>query len=161
MTIRPSTEEDWQILKSIRLAALLDSPSAFGLSHAIAAAYSELQWRDRASNKTQPQFLLALEHDIAVGLIGDTINPDHEYNLIAMWVRPEYRGSGIAARLVDAVKARALAKGYKRVVLSVSPDNLPAANFYRRQGFIFLSEWETLNSHPGIDVQKMEWQATP
>jgi hypothetical protein len=39
LRIRPTTEEDWEILKTIRLAALLDSPTAFGLSYATAASY--------------------------------------------------------------------------------------------------------------------------
>jgi len=125
----------------------------------VAAAYGEQQWRDRASDKTQPGFLLAFERGRAVGLIGDAICPTHEYTLIAMWTRPECRGSGIAGRLVDAVKARAIANRHRRVVLNVSPDNARAVSFYRRQGFIFLPEWETLTSHPDIKVQKMEWQA--
>jgi RimJ/RimL family protein N-acetyltransferase len=42
-------------------------------------------------------------------------------------------------------------------VLDVSPDNARAAAFYKKQGFVFLPEWEALESHPHIQVQKMEW----
>lgn len=159
MTIRAVTEDDWEILKAIRLAALLDSPTAFGLSYATAAAYTETQWRDRASNRTQPEFLLALAGTLPVGLVGDVVSPTLEYNLIAMWVHQEYRGTGIANRLVDEVKARAIARGHTSVVLSVSQDNTRAAAFYRAQGFVFLPEWETLTSHPHIKAQRMEWRA--
>jgi ribosomal protein S18 acetylase RimI-like enzyme len=156
--IRPTTEDDWAILKAIRLAALLDSPTAFGLSHAIAVAYSEQQWRDRASPRTQPQFLIATDPDgQAIGMIGDTINAAGEYNLIAMWVHPGSRGMGIAGRLVNAIQTRALERGHRRVVLSVSPDNVQAVDLYRRHGFTFLPEWEPLTSQPGVSAQKMAW----
>lgn len=159
VAVRASTEEDWEILKTIRLAALQDSPGAFGLSYATAAAYSEQQWRECASHGTQPEFLLAIDQGRAVGLIGDTVRPTQECNLIAMWVDPKCRGSGVAGRLVDAIKTRAIERGYRRVVLRVSPDNARAANLYRRHGFVFLPEWEPLASQPGLKVQKMEWLA--
>ncbi|WP_441638253.1 GNAT family N-acetyltransferase [Cupriavidus sp. YAF13] len=159
VTVRATAEEDWEVLKTIRLASLQDSPTAFGLSHATAAAYNEQQWRERASHETRPEFLLAMQQEQAVGLIGDAVGPTQEYNLIAMWVHPMCRGKGIAERLVDAIKTRAIERGHRRVVLSVSPDNVRAANLYRRQGFVFLPEWEALASHPGVKVQKMEWRA--
>lgn len=159
VTVRATVEEDWEILKTIRLAALQDSPTAFGLSHATAATYSEQQWRERASHKAQPAFLLAIHQEQPVGLIGDAVSPTHEYHLIAMWVHPMYRGKGIGGRLVSAIKTRAIERGHRRVVLSVSPDNARAATLYCRQGFVFLPEWEDLASHPGVTVQKMEWRA--
>jgi ribosomal protein S18 acetylase RimI-like enzyme len=159
MIVRHTTEEDWQTLKDIRLAALLDAPTAFGVTHASAAANSDAQWRERAANRGQAQFLLAFVDGVAAGLVGGVVSPAFEFNLIAMWVKPEYRGSDVAAGLVDSIKARAVAQGHSRVVLDVSPDNRRAAAFYRRQGFAFLPEWEPLASHPEIKVQKMEWRA--
>jgi ribosomal protein S18 acetylase RimI-like enzyme len=156
MIIREITEEDWEILRDIRLAALLDAPTAFGLSHAIAAAYSDAQWRDRASRRGQAEFILAIINGVAVGIAGHFVNPTSEFNLIAMWVKPECRGTTVAAQLVESVKMRAVSRGHARIVLSVSPDNGAAAAFYRKQGFSFLPEWETLANHPGLKAQKME-----
>lgn len=158
VVIRPTTEDDWAMLKAIRLAALRSDPAAFGASYATAATYSEEQWRDRASPETQPQYVVALQQGQAVGLIGDSVSSSEEYNLIAMWVSHECRGMGIADRLVDAVKTRATQRGYPRVVLSVSPENASAVRLYQRHGFAFLQEWEPLASQPGILVQKMEWR---
>ena len=158
MDIRSTTADDWPILKTMRLAALHDAPTAFGVSHATAAAYSDAQWRERAAGP-HPQFLLAFRDGVAVGMIGGGVSAaTGEYNLIAMWVRPEHRGSGAAAQLVAAIKASADAQGHARIVLDVAPENARAAAFYRRQGFVFLPEWEPLASHPEIQVQKMEWR---
>lgn len=160
MIIRPTTESDWTALKAVRLAALLDAPTAFGVSHQTAAAYSEAQWRERAAGAAGAAFWLAFADDgQPVGLIGGGVDRNGHYNLIAMWVEAGHRGSGASARLVEAVQAHAVARGHARVVLDVSPENLRAAGFYRKQGFVFIDEWEPLASHPEIRVQKMEWLA--
>ena len=158
MIIRYTTEDDWTALRHIRLASLLDSPTAFGVSHASALANSDDDWRTRAARRGKAEFLLALVDGAAVGMIAHTVNEHNEFNLIAMWVAPDQRGSGIAAGLVGAVKATAAERGFDRVVLDVAPENARAAAFYRRQDFAFLPEWEALASHPHIQVQKMAWQ---
>jgi ribosomal protein S18 acetylase RimI-like enzyme len=158
MVIRPTTEEDWEVLKEIRLASLLDAPTAFGVTHASAAANSEAQWRDRAAGRGPAQFLLAFADGAAAGMVAGVVSAREEFNLIAMWVRPEHRGTPVAASLVAAMKAHAASRGHARVVLDVSPDNERAAAFYRKQGFSFLAEWEALASHPHITVQKMAWR---
>lgn len=161
MIIRRTTEEDWETLKEIRLASLRDAPTAFGVSHASAAAESDSQWRERASGRGRAEFLLAFVDGVTVGMVGGAVSATSEFNLIAMWVRPEYRGTAAAALLVEAIKERAAARGHTRIVLDVAPDNGRAAAFYQKHGFAFLPEWEALASHPEISVQKMAWQTAP
>jgi ribosomal protein S18 acetylase RimI-like enzyme len=159
MLIRRTTIEDWERLKQVRLAALLDAPTAFGVTHASAAAYSDAQWRERASSANGSEFYLAFIDDVAVGMAAAAMSEARELNLIAMWVQPDYRGTGAAAGLIDAIKARALAQGHAGIVLDVAPENERATAFYRKQGFAFLPEWEALASHPEIMLQKMAWRA--
>ena len=159
MLIRATNEDDWALLRQIRLDALCDAPTAFGVSHATAAANSDTQWRDRASGRGPAYFVLALVNGVAVGLAGGVISPSAEPALIAMWVRPAHRGAAVAAGLVGAIKQWAVGHGHERLVLNVSPDNERAAAFYRKQGFRFLPEWEVLESDPQIQLQKMAWQA--
>lgn len=157
MLIRHTTEQDWPILKTLRLAALLDSPTTFGVTHASAAANPDQQWRERAAARGPATYLLAFDGDTPVGMIGGVLSPALEFNLIAMWLKPEHRGGGAAAALVEAMKAHALANGHQRVVLDVAPTNARAAAFYAKLGFRFLPHWEPLESHPHIQLQKMEW----
>ncbi len=157
MTIRPCLEKDWQLLKELRLAALLDAPTAFGVGHAAAAAYTERQWRERAAGP-HPSFWLAFLNGEAAGMIGSGLSRKNRYNLIAMWTAPHARGSGMAAQLVEAVKADAVARGHAQVFLDVAPENRRAARFYEKQGFVFMDEWEALASHPHIRVQTMQWR---
>ncbi|POA30031.1 GNAT family N-acetyltransferase [Pseudomonas sp. GW460-R15] len=143
-------------MKKVRLAALLDTPTAFGVSYQTAANYSDEQWKERASS-AGTEFWLAIKEDKTVGMIGAVVSDANRYNLIGMWVEPTARGSGVATQLVEAVKSRAIGKGHDRVFLDVSPDNARASNFYLKQGFSFIDEWEPLESHPHIMVQTMLW----
>lgn len=160
IVIRAASADDWHALKATRLAALLDAPTAFGVSHASAAAQSDKEWQERASSSEQRTFFLAWDGQHAVGIAAQVVNSSAECHLIAMWVQPAYRGMEVAAQLVDAVKQCAVAGGHRRLVLGVAPENTRAAAFYRKQDFVFLPEWEPLASHPHIQVQKMEWLAT-
>ncbi len=158
MIIRYTTEADWQELKRIRLAALLDAPTAFGVAHASAAAYSDAAWQERAAGRGAGRYLLALEGEQAVGIVAHVAGTDGALGLIAMWVAPAHRGTAAAAQLVRAVQNHVQEAGYDRVVLGVAPDNQRAAALYQKLGFTFLPEWEALESHPHIQVQKMEWR---
>lgn len=155
--IRYTKEEDWQELKRVRLAALLDAPQAFGVSHASALAYTDDAWRDRAAGRGKARFILAFDGGEAVGIVGYVPNDQQELELIAMWVAPSHRGTPIATQLVNAVKSHATAQAYRRILLDVAPTNQRAAVFYQKLGFTFLPEWEPLESHPHIQLQKMEW----
>jgi ribosomal protein S18 acetylase RimI-like enzyme len=157
--IRPTSAADWPALKATRLAALLDAPTAFGTSHASAARLSDADWQQRAISTPQRTFFLAFDADHAIGLAAQVVAGSGECHLIAMWVAQQYRGLAVAQGLVDAVKQCAVDNGHPRLVLDVAPENARAAAFYRKQGFVFLPEWEPLESHPHILVQKMEWLA--
>ncbi|MCC7596075.1 GNAT family N-acetyltransferase [Janthinobacterium sp. FW305-129] len=159
IVIRPTSAADWPALKSTRLAALLDAPTAFGASHASAAAFSDADWQQRAVSTPQRTFFLAFDGEQAIGLAAQVVAGSGECHLIAMWVHPEYRGLAVAQGLVGAVKQCAVDNGHSRLVLDVAQENARAAAFYLKQGFVFLPEWEALESHPHIQVQKMEWRA--
>ncbi|WP_420232495.1 GNAT family N-acetyltransferase [Pseudomonas sp. ABY48] len=156
MEIRLTETKDWMLLKQVRLAALLDTPTAFGVNYQTAARYTDEQWKDRASS-ARTAFWLAFDGDRLIGMIGAGVSSANRYNLIGMWIEAPARGSGVAAQLVEAVKARAMAQGFEGVFLDASPDNARASNFYLKQGFAFLDEWEPLESHPHITVQTMHW----
>ena len=159
MKIRTTEDRDWLILKEIRLAALLDAPTAFGVSYQTAITNSDEQWKQRASSTTQPKFWLAFNEDKGIGMIGAGVDQTGRYNLIAMWVKPESRGLGVAECLVNAVKSDSIERGFKQIFLDVSPNNLRASRFYRKQGFVFIDEEKPLDSHPEIQVQTMKWQS--
>lgn len=156
LVVRLTVEEDWEILKTVRLESLLDRPDVFLATYDTAEKYSQSQWRDRASHKTQYQYILAIQATRAIGIIGGTQNPALEFNVVAMWVNPEFRGKGIADLLISAIKNLAISKGHSRIVLSVSQNNLRAVSLYSRHGFVFIPEWESVALSSGEKNKKME-----
>lgn len=156
MDIRTTQKEDWRLLKEIRLAALQDTPTAFGVSYETAVADSDAQWQARAAGE-RAQFWLAVDDGRPVGLVGGGFRDASRYELIAMWVEPAARGAGVADELVAAVKARAMELGLEALFLEVAPENTWAVQFYQRHGFVFMDEWEPIDSHPHILAQSMRW----
>jgi RimJ/RimL family protein N-acetyltransferase len=61
----------------------------------------------------------------------------HIGHLVGMMVRPEARGTGIGAALLEACIAEARrAQGLELLTLSVTAGNLPALRLYERAGFV-------------------------
>ena len=104
------------------------------------------------------RFWLAFDDDRPVGLVGAGFRDPARYELIAMWVEPAARGAGVADALVTAVKARAMELGLEALFLEVAPENSRAVQFYQRHGFVFMDEWEPIDSHPHILAQSMRWR---
>ena len=142
---RLTCEDDWEILKAIRLQSLFDSPDAFTATYATTEKYHEKEWRNRAAQRTNNQYILAIHNARAVGIVGGTLNSELEFNVIAMWVNLLFRGSGIVDHLIVAVKKLAISKGHHRIVLSVSDHNLHAKNLYLKHGFQFISKLDGIS----------------
>lgn len=62
---------------------------------------------------------------------------DHEYYayLGFMYTDPAYRGKGINAMIVEALKNWSTEKGFQEIRLTVYSDNLPAIKAYEKVGF--------------------------
>jgi ribosomal protein S18 acetylase RimI-like enzyme len=73
----------------------------------------------------------------------------HWAELLALYVIPEQRGSGLAERLLDAGARWAQERGYERIQLYVTATNLPARRFYARSGF-----------HPVQEIWRLELGAS-
>lgn len=108
--VRLAMKTDWKILKSLRLEALLDSPHAFTATYEKTKTHSDSEWQDRAAQRTPCHFLLAFDVKDAVGMVGGIVDEQNEFNVVAMWVKPVYRASGVAALLISSVKQLANSK---------------------------------------------------
>jgi RimJ/RimL family protein N-acetyltransferase len=131
--VRQLTPDDWKTLREIRLAALADAPDAFLMAYADAVGLDEQQWRIRT---TRSDMFAAFVGGAAVGLVG-LFGPNEagDHTLIAMWVAPALRGTGVAGALIGAVVDRAASTGARSVRLEVAPGNVRAEKVYSRHGF--------------------------
>ncbi|WP_457207005.1 GNAT family N-acetyltransferase [Nocardioides sp. P5_C9_2] len=126
--------DGWREFRDVRLASLADSPGAFGSRHADWVEATEERWRARLTDV--PLTVVARSEAGAVGVVSGVPSPDG-VELISMWVAPEHRGTGLAARLIDHVVGWATSSG-RDTVLMVRDDNARAIRAYERCGFVDL-----------------------
>jgi GNAT superfamily N-acetyltransferase len=84
------------------------------------------------------------------GLAGATLVTEayEETALLAeVMVHPGYRGRGYARPLIQAAMNACLDEGWKKMILTVTRNNVPAEGLYRRMGF---------EEEPGTEFYQME-----
>jgi RimJ/RimL family protein N-acetyltransferase len=151
--IRQLGPQDWTQLRDVRLQSLAESPSAFGSTYAREAAFDEAEWRHRAADNG---WFLATGNGSPIGIVAgrhDPESPPQRRYLIAMWVVPQARGSGVAADLVGAVVTWARADGADELTLGVADGNDRARALYVNLGFVATGETYPLESDPGRNIE--------
>ena len=160
MEVRRVTSLDATSLQQVRLAALLEAPSAFGSTYQAEANRPDAEWLQRAGvgsrGSDTATFFAQVDGDI-VGLVGgyrkQPSSPTVE--LVSLWVAPRVRGRGVGGLLVDAVTGWATQTGATSVLLWVTSGNTPAEHLYRSKGFIATGEVQPLPSDPTRDEGRM------
>lgn len=135
INVRALAEDDWQVYREVRLAALQDAPEAFVASRAQEEVFDEERWRERVRRSRR----LVAERDgsvLGVVSIGQAEGAHvGAAELFGLWVAPEARGTGVAWKLVEAGAARALADGRSHLSYWVGTDNGRAVAFASSFGF--------------------------
>ncbi|TWP34713.1 GNAT family N-acetyltransferase [Leekyejoonella antrihumi] len=135
ITVRALGDEDWQVYRDVRLAALAESPDAFAAKAAHEQAFEEELWRKRIARSRR---LVAEQDDKVVGVVsvGHKGSQDERVSeLFGLWVMPELRGKGVAWRLVEAGVDQARSDSYDFVLYWVGTDNGRAVAFASSFGF--------------------------
>ncbi|MFK4082631.1 GNAT family N-acetyltransferase [Kribbella sp. NPDC020789] len=139
MTVRRLTEDDWPILREVRLRALLEAPQSFYETYGDSIALTEDDWRTRLRAADKVTLLAESGGRPAGMVIGVPAGPDERDPdaalMLSMWVDPEFRGDGIADELTAELLVWTREQQYKRLLLWVYDAAPRAAAFYRRAGF--------------------------
>lgn len=155
--VREVTADNWEAMRDVRLAALAESPSAFGSSYAREAAFTEAQWRGRINERSVTFFAYdADDADDAVpaGLAGVYVE-DAVADVVSMWVRPGSRGCRIGEALIEAASSWAKAHSFAALFLWVTESNTSATRLYERCGFTPTGERQPLPSDPSLPEIRM------
>lgn len=145
MGVRRVRTDEWEALREIRLAALTDSPDAFGSTLAEERDADEARWRGWITGEGWAGAVATFITDGPGPLLGMATGyrPDDRPTtgwLFAMWVRPERRGEGIGRQLVAAVEEWAAALDIDQLLLHVTEGNDGAVSFYASCGFVGTSD---------------------
>ncbi|MFI2348774.1 GNAT family N-acetyltransferase [Streptomyces sp. NPDC019443] len=155
--IRPVLAEEWAKAREIRLAALRDpaAPIAFLETYEQAIERPDGFWQERTSRAAEGvvgrQFIaeatdgqwagtvtVLVERPAGEVRFGEAAKVDQTH-VVAVFVRPEARGSGVAEALFRAAMEWSWGLAgppVQRVRLYVHERNARAAAFYRRMGFV-------------------------
>lgn len=152
MKIRRALPDEWQLSRDIRLRSLADAPDAFCSSLDTERAFDEKAWRSRLE---RAHTVFAWEGSELVGTATGKPDPHEEggREIVAMWVDPTHRKSGVAAALIDELVRWARAEGTHSIALWVAEDNDRARRLYERCGFAATGEREIMR--PGTDQLRM------
>lgn len=140
VVVRRFTADEWPIYRQLRLAALADSPDAFGSTLAIEEARSDNEWATRLASGVDAGPDLALIAEIcgeAAGLAWARFDdPDASIvNVYQMWVTPRFRGCGAGRLLLRSAIEWARRQSAKAVQLGVKLGDTPAMHLYTAHGF--------------------------
>lgn len=140
--IHRATADDWAAYRAIRLAALRDAPEAFTATAAGEEQFDETEWRRRIG---AARTFIAWHDGDAVGCV--TGLPEAEtpqWTVVAMWVAPPARRSGVSDSLLRALADAARAEQAVSLHLWVVVGNSPAIALYERCGYRPTGERATL-----------------
>jgi RimJ/RimL family protein N-acetyltransferase len=139
MQIRRLNPSDTEYYRTLRLAALRESPSSFNSS------YEE---ESEAPIEAIAAYLVPDHARATFGAFSDAelvgmvrIGREslrkihHKANLRSMYVAPAHRGKGAAKRLMGQALAFAASMGVRQVNLTVTAGNVAAMALYESQGF--------------------------
>lgn len=142
-------DDDWSLVREIRLRSLSTDPKAFGQSWEKESTYEDSVWEQRVHDAA---WFLAVESGQPVAVVAvrhEADSPDNERELQAMWVTPKSRKSGIAQKLAEAVLSWAQEDGADTVTLYVGPANTIAKALYESLGFEDTGErWQIVDDDP-------------
>lgn len=133
----------------MRLAALLEAPSAFGSRYVDQCDDGPEQWQARLAGRN---WFVATVDDAPAGLAACAPGDEApgRWDVTSVWVDPARRGLGLAAQLLAAVRERAIAGGATELALWVTDGNAPATRLYASLGFVSTGNTQPLPSNPEL-----------
>ncbi|MGP9538615.1 GNAT family N-acetyltransferase [Brachybacterium sp. AOP43-C2-M15] len=142
-------DDDWSLVREIRLRSLSTDPDAFGQSWEKESTYEDKVWKKRVR---EAAWFLAVESGNPVAVVAvrhEEDSPANERELQAMWVTPNSRHSGIAGKLAEAVFEWAREDSADTITLYVGPKNEGARALYESLGFVDTGDrWEVVEDDP-------------
>jgi ribosomal protein S18 acetylase RimI-like enzyme len=145
-----ATVNDVDRLRALRLAALKDTPDAFGAKYEDEVEKPILEWQDRLKN-TNWCFVVA--DGVDVGLLAvDRAEKDRNSDcwLSSWWIHQDHRGSGIPKLMLNWLEQLCIEKKWEKIGLGVWPDNLRAISAYKKLGFTEAEKLLPSRSIPGL-----------
>ena len=140
MHVRRLTPADASEFQALRLAGLKDEPVSFASSYEEEKDLPASTIEERLAIKSDRGLFGAFENERLVGLVAlgreDLNNLSHKALIWGMYVKPEFRGKGMARALMcEALSLARSVREVKQVNLCANARNLAAIQLYESLGF--------------------------
>ena len=158
IAVRRIAVSDGLMLRTVRLAAIADSPGVYATTLAEATARPLSQWERvaEASSSGGDQSTWFAEVDGAVaGMVSAYRTNNNVVTLTSLWSAPGYRNAGVAERLVEAVTDWAIGVGGEQLRIWVVERNEYARRFYERLGFVATGQEMDYEPDPRLIEREM------
>ena len=145
-----ATVNDVDRLRALRLAALKDTPDAFGAKYEDEVNKPISEWEDRLKNT---HWCFVVSEGVDVGLLAvDKAEKDRNSDcwLSSWWIKDEFRGSGIPKLMLTWLEQLCRENNWKKIGLGVWPENIRAIAAYKKLGFTEAQELLPSRSIPGL-----------
>ncbi len=137
--IRQAVAADAEAFRALRLEALQAHPEAFGSDYESESKLSMADWVHRVAGRPLATTFLAEAMAQPIGMCAlngaERVKLRHSATIGGVFVRPEWRGRGVAQALVAAAVSLARERGFMLVKLAVITGNARAIRVYERAGF--------------------------
>ena len=159
MHLEPITPAVASTFKAVRLRALLDTPLAFGSTHAKEVLLTDSDWLKRAAQWNGDGAIAYLAFDgheacgIAAGFLD--VGDGTTAHLVSMWVAPTHRRHGVGKALVNSIVEWARARQAKVLCLMVTSINDAALRFYEQLGFAKTGHTEPYPNDSSLNEYEM------
>lgn len=128
------TQQQWELVRTMRVCALRDSPAAFLGTFEEEDLLHKDDWLKTFLLASWHGFFIARE---IVGIAKSTILTEHpeERYVESFWVDPRHRGRQVGHRILQNIVAEARAEQRSAIRLSVLRTNQPAVEIFQHWGF--------------------------
>lgn len=106
-------------------------------------------WLERNIGSGGVEAFVAEETDQVVGFaitlaVPASLRLGHFWQIRDLFVLPNHRRLGVGRRLLDSIRAAAIATGALRIVLQTEADNTPALRLYAESGYSAVEGYRSL-----------------
>lgn len=134
--------ERWREAKQLRLEALLKEPTAFSSSYEYELAFNDEVWIARLTSAYAREGHLTLFAELDGELVGmagaswsSKAKPRHVAEIYGVYLSPEWRGKGLASRLMRRLLDELRSLGQiEKVSLTANAESQAAIRLYERLG---------------------------
>lgn len=136
MIIRKLEPGEGAIFGQIRVEALLTNPESFAAKATDYDQFSDKDWEAVLASRTAFVAFDAKRPVALASIVGSGLSRmAHRAEVSNVFVSPDFRGTGLSARLWDAVEDYARSQGIQQLELAVNAENRAALRFYERRGY--------------------------